>query len=387
MFDNEFPPLGGGTGVVNYHLFQELAGDPAVSVDLVTSSRTRTTYEEEQFSSRIRIYRVPVDNRNIHHATNAELLRYAVRGLRVAGRLMRRRQYDISFAFSGVPAGAMSLVMARRYGLPYVVSLQGPDVPGFEARYAWLYPILGPVLRRVWNGARAVIAISKAHRDLAHAFMPEIPIRIIHNGVDLDEFTPAMPRSMEAPVRILCSGRLIERKGQHYLLRAFARLHRDHPDAVLVLAGTGDHEPALKRLADELTIAHRVTFLGYVERERMPAVYADADLFVLPSMSEGMSMALLEAMAAGLPVVVTATGGSEELVTDGLNGRVVRWADVDGLHAALVDCVNDRNRLAAMGTASRMRVREFSWSAITREYLDVLDAAVRPPQAIMGGPL
>lgn len=87
-------------------------------------------------------------------------------------------------------------------------------------------------------------------------------------------------------------------------------------------------------------------------------------------------MALLEAMAAGLPVIVTDTGGSEELVTGGVNGSIIRWADVDGLHAALRDCLADRSRLQAMGAASRMRAKDFSWPAITREYVDVMERAI-----------
>ena len=98
MFDNEFPPLGGGTGVVNYHLLREMAERPDVTVDLVTSSRGRHTYERERFSERITLHKVPVDNRNIHHSTNCELLRYTGRGLRLAYRLVNHHHYDVSFA-------------------------------------------------------------------------------------------------------------------------------------------------------------------------------------------------------------------------------------------------------------------------------------------------
>ena len=146
MFDNEFPPLGGGTGVVNLHLLEEMALRPDVTVDLVTSSRTRARYETEPFADRITIYKVPVDNRNIHHATNRELLRYGWRGLRLARQLASQHHYDVSFAFAGVPAGAISHLLRLTHGLPYVLSLQGPDVPGFEARYNYLYPLLTPLI-------------------------------------------------------------------------------------------------------------------------------------------------------------------------------------------------------------------------------------------------
>jgi glycosyltransferase involved in cell wall biosynthesis len=371
MLDNEFPPLGGGTGVVNYHLLKELAGYPDVIVDLVTSSRTRDRYETERFAERITIYKVPVDNRNIHHSSNIELLRYAWRGLSVSRKLLQQHSYDLSFAFAGVPAGVMSYVLSHLNGLPYIVSLQGPDVPGFEARYNYLYPFLKPLLRVVWRRAAVVTAISHEHERLARETTPELEFPIIYNGVEIDAFYPA--DANDCSMRLLCVGRLIERKGQQHLLRSFADLRCQLPDQTLqlTLVGTGDAEAALKQQAYELGIADQVMFKGFVAREDMPEVYRQADLFVLPSQSEGMSIALLEALASGLPVVVTNTGGTEELVTPGENGLVVDWADVDQLTANLRRLATDRALARRMGTASRARALQFSWEAIAESYLEL----------------
>lgn len=377
MLDNEFPPLGGGTGVVNYHLLEEFARHPDVWVDLVTSSRTRGSYEQEQFAERIAIYKVPVDNRNIHHSTNVELLRYSGRGLRLSYDLARRKRYDLSFAFAGVPAGAMSYALRLLTGLPYIVSLQGPDVPGFEARYNTIYPFLKPILRQVWADAAYVTAISEAHRDLAHQLMPQLPIPIIYNGVDDRSFTPRASRP-EGPITMICVGRLIERKGQHHLLQAFAQLRARHAEPLrLSFVGTGDAEDRLKGLAASLGIADDVTFHGFVAREAMPAIYHAADLFVLPSQSEGMSIALLEAMAAGLPVVVSDTGGTSELVRADQNGQIVPWADVPALVAALERMLTLRDRWGAMGAASRATALRFRWEAVAQEYLDLCGRAAR----------
>jgi glycosyltransferase involved in cell wall biosynthesis len=373
MLNNEFPPLGGGTGVINYHLLRQMSAHDGLHVDLVTSSRTRRTYETETFAPRITIYRVPVGNKNIHHSSNPELLTYTWRGLLLCRRLLRRHRYDLSFAFAGVPAGAISYALKTIARLPYLISLQGPDVPGFEARYNYLYPALKPILRRIWSGAAVVTASSKEHQRLAHQTMPDLEIPVIPNGVDTRTFRPANGPRRAPEVNIVCVGRLIERKGQHHLLRAFADAHAQcNSPITLTLVGTGDAEDSLHCVANDLGVADAVTFTGFVPRNDMPAVYRQADIFVLPSQNEGMSIALLEAMASGLPVVVTDTaGGTAELVEHEVNGYVVPWADVLALTRALAMLVHDKEGRFHMGCNSRRMVKPFSWSVLTRKYLEL----------------
>ena len=372
MFDNEFPPLGGGTGVVNYYLLQEMARRPDVIVDLVTSSRSRTAYEIERFADRITIHKVPVDNHNIHHARNVELLRYSWRGLRKARQLVQRHRYDVSVAFAGVPAGAMSYVLQLTHGLPYVLSLQGPDVPGFEARYNYLYPVLTPVIKRIWRRAGAVTAISREQELLAHRTMPELPLVTIPNGVDTGLFAPRSD-DVKRPFTVVCVARLIERKGQHHLLRACAQVRAGHPEPMrLILVGTGDAEPHLRELAAQLCLSESVTFTGFLSREEMPSVYREADVFVLPSQQEGMSIALLEAMASGLPVIVTDTGGTAELVSQGQNGEIVPWGDVPALTRALQVIQQAAAGLRRrMGEESRRRAMQFGWPVLATRYIEL----------------
>jgi phosphatidyl-myo-inositol dimannoside synthase len=372
MLDNEFPPLGGGTGVVNYHLLKYLAVYPDLWVDMVTSSRSRANFETEKFAERITIYKVPVNNLNIHHASNRELLTYAWRAWQWSRRLLRQQRYDLSFAFAGVPAGAISYMLKITAGLPYLVSLQGPDVPGFEDRYNYLYPFLKPLLRRIWKEAAAVTAISAEHRRLAHQTMSELDIPIIHNGVDTTVFERASKPRLVSEVNILCAGRLIERKGQHHLLRAFAnlRINCEYP-VRLTLVGAGDAEDSLRRLARDLEVGNVVNFTGSVPSDHMPEVYSQADIFVLPSQNEGMSIALLEAMASGLPVIVTDTGGTAELVQQAVNGFVVAWGDVGALTNALATLVRDDQVRQRMGKESRQIATRFSWSAVAQKYLEL----------------
>ncbi|MDQ7030148.1 MAG: glycosyltransferase family 4 protein [Ardenticatenia bacterium] len=373
MLNNEFPPLGGGTGVVNQHLLSEWTCYPDIWVDLVTSSRSRQEYKIEPFADRITIYKVPVNNTNIHHASNRELFTYTWRGLLISRYLINQHCYDLSFAFAGVPAGGISYVLWHMAALPYVVSLQGPDVPGFEARYNYLYPFLKPVLRCIWSHAAAVTATSEEHRRLAHRTKSDLEILVIYNGVDTQTFCPSVQKKrQDHKVHILCVGRLIERKGHHYLLHAFAQLQVESKYPLhLTLVGTGDAEEALRQLAGELGIAQAVTFMGFVSREVMPAIYQQADVFVLPSQNEGMSIALLEAMASGLPVVVTNTGGTAELVREGVNGYIVPWADVPALVKALSKLISNQEVRQRMGKESRRIAERFSWKSVAKQYAEL----------------
>jgi glycosyltransferase involved in cell wall biosynthesis len=372
MFDNEFPPLGGGTGVVNLYMLEELAKYDDVTIDLVTSSRSKKTYEKEQFAERITVYKVPVNNRDIHHSANAELIRYAWRGLFFSLRLMSNNKYDVGIAFAGVPAGWISYLLNRISGLPYLISLQGPDVPGFERRYEYLYPYLKPILRMVWHRAEAVIALNDQMVEMARQTLPNEEFPIVPNGIDTNLFRPKLHAAViNGEVNILCVGRLIERKGQHHLLRAFAELtKRVRRPFRLTLAGKGDAEDTLRKLALSLGINDAVTFAGLTPIKEMPGIYQNADIFVLPSFCEGMSIGLLEAMASALPIIVTANGGSERLVTNGRNGFVVPWGNVTALTDALVEVVNAKEMWPQMGAESRSIAEQYSWRQFAEQYLD-----------------
>ena len=362
--------MGGGTGIVNYNLFEQWARNEEISIDLVTSSRSRSTYEKEQFAERISIHKVPVNNRNIHHASNRELIAYTLRATRYGFKLAAAHRYDLSFAFSGVPAGFLSYLFYRRYKLPYVVSLEGADIPGFEPRYNYLYPLLKPILRRVWRNAAVLTAISPWQLALAHEFMPEIDIPIVPNGVDAAQFCPAARGGQRDRIHMVCVGRLIERKGQHHLLRAFASLlQQTDTELHLELVGTGDSESMLKSLATELGVSEQVTFAGTVAREKIPELYRRADFFVLPSLAESMSMALLEAMASGLPVAVTPTGAAEELVDD--NGVIIPWGDPEGIARSLRPLLQDTECLLRMGQRSREIALRYTWDKVADRYVQM----------------
>jgi len=369
MLNNEFPPLGGGTGTVNRALLERFAGVAELEIDLVTSALGRQA-ETESFAERIQIIKVPVQNQNIHHSSNRELLTYAARALPMALGLQRQHRYDVCMAWSAVPAGGVALALHRLSGLPYVVRVSGPDIPGFERRYGAIYPMLTPVIRSVWRAAAVVVAKCADEAELIAKTDSKIGVTLIPNGVDLAAFPQTMI-STNGPLRLLCVARLIERKGQHHLIAAVRRLVDIGIDVTLDLVGTGDAQATCEALAQELDIAERVRFCGYIPREQIAERYAQADVFVLPSFNEGMSVATLEAMAAGLPTVVTRTGGTAELVADQVSGLIFDWGDVKAMAGHIARLARDRALAQRMGAAAHERATHFSWEATMQRYLEI----------------
>jgi glycosyltransferase involved in cell wall biosynthesis len=168
-------------------------------------------------------------------------------------------------------------------------------------------------------------------------------------------------------------GRLIERKGQHHLIEAVKRLSDEGIDVRLDLVGTGDARSENEAQVAQLGLVDRVCFMGYVPRAEIAERYAAAHVFVLPSYNEGMSVALLEAMASTLAVVATRTAVTPDLVESEVNGLVFDWGDVDCLTAHLRRLARDRSLLTRMGEASRRRAEEFSWDRAALRYVDLLN--------------
>lgn len=373
MLNNEFPPRGGGTGTVNHELFCQFARAADLEIDLITSGNGRTV-QLEQFSSNIQICKVKVGCKNIHHASGRELITYAFRAFIEARSRHGKHPYDFCFAWSAIPAGITAMMLKKVFGLRYLVRVSGPDIPGFENRYKWIYPIITPSIRSVWTEAEVVVTKCVKEQEMIRSIHRGVRTRIIPNGVDIGAYSASDLMNRQGPFRILCVGRLIERKGQKFLIEALKRLQDGGAKVLLNLVGTGDSLSSYKELARSLGVEQLVQFHGYVPHDEIASCYAAADVFVLPSYNEGMSVASLEAMAAGLPIIATRTGGMDELIDDGVNGYLINWGDIESLTALLLRLIKDRSLTHRMGMASRSRAARFSWELPANSYLDLFAA-------------
>ena len=356
MLCYEYPPLGGGTAAACSYLLAELAGKDGVEVDLVTSG-TKPRVDRVDLAPHVRIHRLPVAKKDLRFWRGRELGEWLWRALPYARALTCRRRFHVAHCWAGWPSGVVGWRL-RQY-MPYMVSLRGSDVPGYNERLRWLDPIVfRPLVRRVWREAAHVSTLSQDLRALAWRTAPDLAIDVIPNGVDTSRFAPIEHGERK---EILFAGRLIRRKGVAYLLEAYAGL-RDLPQRPrLLIAGDGPERGALEALSRRLGIADRVVFLGHLERDRLARVYGEAGIFVLPSLAEALSNVVPEAMASGQAIVTTATGAREVLQG---NGLVVPPADSAALQGALRRYLTDPLLLLRHQRRSRQVALEMSWPAV-----------------------
>jgi glycosyltransferase involved in cell wall biosynthesis len=279
---------------------------------------------------------------------------------------VRNWRAEVVHVIGAGPQSAYLGMLANRLGAPLVLTTQGEL--SFDAHDVFERSVTLRVgLRRTVRQARVVTACSAyALRDLDASVSPTCPSMVIPNGVDPAEFAGADAAESDLGRYVLGVGRLVPQKGFDLLIDAFATTELAGMN--LVIAGDGYEREALAGRAVARGIADRVHLLGTVDRTRLPALMRGAHAFALPSRSEPFGIALLEAMAAGVPAVSTAAGGIPEFATDELNALLVATNDVSALASALRRVAIDdglRSRLAAEGMRT---AGELAWSKIAQRY-------------------
>jgi glycosyltransferase involved in cell wall biosynthesis len=231
-------------------------------------------------------------------------------------------------------------------------------------------PRLTAFLRWTLGLPDLVVVLAKVELDAYRAFVPGQRVVVVPNGIDCAPYSrvPTVRSRAEHPLRLVYIGRLAREKGLYETLQGMRIARELGVDVHLVLGGDGPEAAGLARSARMLGLSGRVTFVGPVFGADKVTLLASADVAILPSYAEGLPYALLEAMAAGVPVLVTPVGAIPDVVTHGIHGLLVRERDGLALGEALASLARDRERLSWMSRACRRRVlAAFSIDRVARE--------------------
>jgi sugar transferase (PEP-CTERM/EpsH1 system associated) len=331
-----------------------------------------------------------------HRISRADVEVVALHRSRIGTWKLRQRIYQLCRAMKPVllhsrnQSGLDALLPARLAGVKHCIHGEhGWDVDNIDGRN-WKPNLLrrlhSPLVDRY-------VTVSENLANFLEIRAGIRPSRIsqIYNGVDTNRFSPTADQRIQwLPTEFFADGivvigtvgRIQEVKDQATLLRAFSSLVKSRPDLEdrlrLVIVGDGPLLPYLRALADSLQIGDSAFFPGALDN--IPDVLRSFDVFVLPSLNEGISNTILEAMAVGIPVVATAVGGNTELIVENVCGRLFPPADTAMLSRLLAEYVSDLPRRRAHGIAARkIALERFSLSAMVSQYEAVYDSICRNP--------
>ncbi|NLM47192.1 MAG: glycosyltransferase family 4 protein, partial [Firmicutes bacterium] len=273
--------------------------------------------------------------------------------------LVRAEAIDLIHAH-GFKAGLLARPLARLCRLPCLLTVHNDFALARSSLVPGLLFAAERVLSR-WTSGYVAVSSWTAEMLRQALKVSDSRVAVIPNGIDPDKLSGAEPLAFpfaEGTYLVGTAARFARQKGLDILLEAAAMLVPDYPALRFVIAGDGPLRPLLQRRADKLGLAGYVHFPGHLDR--IPNLLACLDVFVLPSRSEAQGIAVLEAMAAGCPVVATAVGGVPEIVRHGQNGLLVPPEDAVALAEAIRLYLAEPAFARAMAAAARKDVEAYS---------------------------
>jgi glycosyltransferase involved in cell wall biosynthesis len=297
----------------------------------------------------------------------------------------------------GCAYGMLHRIFRPKNSPPYVMTMQGSEERYVQAMTlehrkgrAWQFGWKNRVWHRIYHQTMYHLSIFSADYGTvanregaaladARSRSPSGRISYVPNGVE-ERFFIGHEYVDKTPLRLLFVGTWLDRKGIYYLADAFNSLARLHPAVDLTVAGClSPAEDVKKFFAPE--VRNRVHVVQFVSRDEMPSLYAAHDIFVFPSLVEGMPLTLLEAMAAGMPVVASDTCGMTDLVEDGLNGLLVPPANAEALVNATERLCQSVELRKQLGKNAQQSARQFTWEKVTEQLERVLTLAANEAEA------
>ncbi len=372
LINYEYPPIGAGAATATQAIANSLVGLGHQVTVLTAGYRDlpRVRMEAGVLVRRVRCFRRCADRSSV-----LEMASFVFSALFSLGFVIPADRPAGAIAFFSIPCGPVALAAKAFFGLPYVISLRGGDVPGLTPEVSRMHDFLRPLRRAVLKNAIAIVANADGLRKLAEASDP-FRVSVIPNGVDTEFFHPAAEFAKAAdPFRIVFTGRFQGQKNIPLLLEQCAALREHSPVPFeLHLVGDGPLRTQLQEQADRLGLSGRVVWHGWTPRDRLRAIYQQSHCFVNPSFYEGMPNAVLEAMACALPVVATNIPGNDALVLPGETGYLFDLHQPDALLGAIKRLMADPALCSQLGSNGRERViGKFSWANVAQGYCDLFE--------------
>ncbi len=290
-------------------------------------------------------------------------------------KLIKKYSIDLLQCHWIIPQGISGILLKKilkKRKLKLIITVHGSD---------WLKennPLLKYLKHKILKNCNHIVTVSKFLADDIVNSNIANRISIVPMGIDTDlfnenkkDFLLRIKYQAESKL-IVTAGRLIKNKGIHILIRAFSLYLENDPKAKLIIAGNGEYQSDLLKLAKNLHVLNNVIFAGYIDHKQLASLYASCDLCIFPSFSEGLGLAIGEAMSCGAVVIATDLPAIKDLINDDKNGFIVPPNDVNGLYNKILQIFNNDPDITSVRIAAREHIKNnFSWDIVAEKYLTI----------------
>ena len=362
ILNHEYPPVGGGGGQAAQDIAKELTRR-GHEITILTAHLKGLPRDE--VADKIHILRVPSLRKHPYRSGFLAMGVYILAAIGSGFHLIRRWQPDIIHVHFAVPAGAAAWILARLTGIPYVLTAHLGDIPGGvpEKTSKWFRWVL-PFTKPIWQGAACITTVSEFTRSLIRQNYPVDPI-VIPNGINMELINPEKLQVHDPPT-VIFAGRFMPQKNLIELVEILA-LVKNLPWKCVML-GDGPLLEEVKHAITTHNLDERFFLPGWVTTQEVLANFAQSDLLLMPSLSEGLSVVGLQALAMGLAIVASRAGGNVELVQQGVNGFLADPGDREALSGALRGLLSNHEDLQNARQASRDLARRFDIRNVVDEF-------------------
>jgi len=370
VLNYEYPPLGGGAGVITQHISEGLA---RLGHEITVVTTWYENLPETEDLNNLKIFRLKSKRKFIYRSNVFEMLSWVKFSKRFLQRYLTENRFDLCFANFAIPGGLLALKLKKKFNLPYTVISHGHDIPWFcKKEMFWYHLFLYPFIKNICNRSELNFIQTGAMKTNIDHFLGKNHAAknvAIPNGCDTNLFFPAANRDA-APFKMIFSGRLVKQKDPFTFLNALALVSKKNIPFVVNIFGDGPLRKSMEHFVMEHGLSGSVRFKGWATRQKIAEEYRSSDVFVQTSIHEAMSIVIMEALASGVFVFCTPVGMNSELIFDGKNGERIPVSNPEILAEKLAAFYHEKflKRFKVVPNTTNKFRETYAWETIVRQY-------------------
>ncbi len=362
MLNYEYPPLGGGASPFTKELSTELSKKHYV--DVVTMYYKGLKKIERK--GNLTVYRVPCIRNKKESSTAFEMFTYIISAFLKSLVLMKKNKYDLVHSHFILPTSILAYALKKIFKVKYIISSHGSDVPGYNPdKFKLLHKIVFPIWNLIVKSATYIHTPSNTMKNIILTKKKLANVKVIPYGIYVRK-----PGIMKKEKIVLYAGRLFERKGVQYLLKAATNLAKDWK---IIIAGDGYYKNELMKLAKNLKL--NVEFTGWLSKNELHKLYKKSSIFVLPSSEESFGIVLAEGMMYSNAIITSKETACQEVV--GNSGILVKKKSINELEKALLSLTSNKKLLKKYQKKARKKIFTYSWNKVINKYLSLYKNACK----------